>query len=435
MDLVPLLLVYLLPVGLILVAWGTWDSARVRDYAITALLVIAVAILSYATIGFALQFGGIGLRPDTLAGLRGLDRMWSPVSNTTGSWGVVGLEGFLLQVESSLPGDTALVFTVFLQHLPIVVTAALLPGLALAGRTRSGIIAFITLLTAGFIIPLASGWSWGGGWLSTLGLDAKLGHGLIDPGGIASAFLAAGVVTLAAVLALRLKRPAEAIPIDAERAALVGPARSIFGALLFLIGWLLWIATNPIVKAIPSIDLSFVMANILIGTAAATIIALFLGWFFSGQPNVPIAARGVIGGLIVSTPLAPFAPTWSVLLTGVIGGLLIAFGSLVIERRLRYEDDSGAVALGALGGTWSLLAVGLFADGTYGAGWNNVGTSEYLGIPGQGVTGLIARANLPNDPGQFTAQLTGVIAIALLAFIITWLLTRPLRGLNNRMRG
>jgi Amt family ammonium transporter len=432
MDLVPLLLVYLLPLGLILVAWGTWDTARVRDQAVTALLVIAVAILSYAAIGFALQFGGIGLRPDVPAGLRGLDRLWSPVGSTTGSWGVAGLEGFLLQAESSLPGDTALVFTLFLQHLPIVVTAALLPGLALAGRARWGIIAFITFLAAGFIIPLAGGWSWGGGWLSTLGLDAQLGHGLIDPGGIASAFITAGFVTLAALMALHLKRPTDASLIDAERAALASLAPSIFGALLAVIGWLLWFATNPIVKAIPSIDLSFVAANILIGTAAATIVALFLGWFFSGTPNVPIAARGVVGGLIVSTPLAPFAPTWAVLLTGTIGGLLVAFGSIAFDRRLRYEDRSGAVALGVLGGVWSLLAVGLFADGTYGAGWNNAGVTEYLGVAGQGVTGLIAGANLPNDPGQFTAQLTGAIAIGLFAFVVTWLLTRPLRGLNKR---
>jgi hypothetical protein len=60
-----------------------------------------------------------------------------------------------------------------------------------------------------------------------------------------------------------------------------------------------------------------------------------------------------------------------------------------------------------------------------------MGLTEYLGIPGQGVTGFIARANLPNDPGQFTAQLTGAIAIALFAFDVTWLLTRPLRGLNK----
>jgi Amt family ammonium transporter len=430
MDLIPLLLVYLLPLGLILVAWGAWDTARVRDHAVTALLVVAVAILSYAFIGFALQFGGVGLRPDVPAGLRGLDRLWSPVGSTTGSWGMVGLEGFLLQVESTLPGDTALVFTLFLQHLPIVVTAALLPGLALAGRARWGIIAFITFLSAGFIIPLAGSWSWGGGWLSTLGLDAQLGHGLIDPGGIASAFVAAGFATLAALIALRLKRSADAGPI--ESAALVGPARSVFGALLALIGWLLWIATNPIMAAIPSIDLSFATANILIGTAAAAIIAFFLGWFFSGAPNIPVAARGVIGGLIVSTPLAPFAPTWAALLAGAIGGALIVLGSFAMERRLRYDDSIGAVALGAIGGVWALLAVGLIADGTYGAGWNNVGASEHVGVPGQGVTGLIAGANLPNDPGQFTAQLTGAIAIALFAFVITWLLTRPLRGLNNR---
>jgi Amt family ammonium transporter len=201
---------------------------------------------------------------------------------------------------------------------------------------------------------------------------------------------------------------------------------------LFVAGWLLWIATNPIVKAISSIDVSFTIANILIGTAAATIAALFLGWFFSGAPNVPLVARGVIGGLIVSTPLAPFAPTWAVLLAGAIGGALIAVGSIAIEQRLHYEDSIGAVALGALGGVWSLLAAGLFADGTYGAGWNSVGTTEYLGVSGQGVTGLIARANLPNDPGQFTAQLTGAIAIALFAFVITWLLVRPLRRINNR---
>jgi Amt family ammonium transporter len=335
-----------------------------------------------------------------------------------------------------LPGDTALVFTLFLHQLPIVMTAVLLPGLTLAGHVRSGIIAFITFLTAGFIIPLAGGWSWGGGWLSSLGLDARLGHGLIDPGGIASAFITAGFATLAALMGLHLKRATDASPIDAgaARAALVSPARSIFGALLAVIGWLLWISTNPIANAIPSIDLSFVTANILIGTAAAAIVALFFGWFFSGTPQVPSTARGVIGGLIVSTPLAPFAPVWAVLLTGTIGGLLIAVGSIAFERRLRYEDSSGAVALGAVGGVWSLLAVGLFADGTYGAGWNNVGVTEYLGVAGQGATGLIARADLPNDPGQFTAQLTGAIAIALFAFVVTWLFTRPLRGLNSRER-
>ena len=59
MDLVPLLLTYLLPLGMILVAWGAWDTDRVRDNAVTALLIVATVIMSYAIIGFGLQFGGI----------------------------------------------------------------------------------------------------------------------------------------------------------------------------------------------------------------------------------------------------------------------------------------------------------------------------------------------------------------------------------------
>ena len=99
-----------------------------------------------------------------------------------GSWGVVGLEGFLLQVDSSVPGDTALMTTLFLQHLPIIATAALLPGLALAGRVRSGILAFITFLTAGIIVPLAGGWAWDA-------LAVRLGAWYYDPNNIVNIWI------------------------------------------------------------------------------------------------------------------------------------------------------------------------------------------------------------------------------------------------------
>ncbi|HVZ35209.1 MAG TPA: hypothetical protein VG963_22440, partial [Polyangiaceae bacterium] len=50
-------------------------------------------------------------------------------------------------------------------------------------------------------------------------------------------------------------------------------------------------------------------------------------------------------------------------------------------------------------GFWGLLAVGLFSDGTYGAGWNSVGATTYLGKAGQGVTGLFY-----GDSSQLVAQ-------------------------------
>ena len=429
MDFVPLILTYLLPLGLILIAWGTWDADRLRDQAITALLIIVTAIVVYSIVGFGLQFGGIGLQANAPAGLRGLDRMWTPFSQ--GNWGFFGLEGFGLEADSTLPGDTNLLFTLFLHQLPIVITAALLAGLTLASRARSGLIAFVTILLSGFIMPLAGAWTWGGGWLSTLGQGAQLGHGLIDLGGAASAFASAGFVTLSVLLALRLKLPENPI----EPPTPHGAARIISGAFILILGWLLWIATEPIARLNPSIDLSLTLANILIGVAATTGTVLLAGWFISHRPNPALTARGVLGGLIIATPLASFAPAWAILLSGISGGLIIIAGTLLVERWRQYDDSLGAVAIGALGGSWALLAVGLLANGAYGAGWNQVGGDQYLGVPGQGVTGLIARSDLPGDPGQFTAQLVGVVALAALAFVVTWLLIRPWRGLNDRARG
>ena len=59
--------------------------------------------------------------------------------------------------------------------------------------------------------------------------------------------------------------------------------------------------------------------------------------------------------------------------------------------------------------------VGIFADGTYGAGWNGVGRATYLGHAGQGVTGL-----LHGDTRQFLTQLLGATLCAVWAFGATY---------------
>ena len=46
------------------------------------------------------------------------------------------------------------------------------------------------------------------------------------------------------------------------------------------------------------------------------------------------------------------------------------------------DDPVGAISVHGVNGAWGVLAVGLFADGTYGAGWNGVGATEYLGNAG-----------------------------------------------------
>jgi Amt family ammonium transporter len=67
--------------------------------------------------------------------------------------------------------------------------------------------------------------------------------------------------------------------------------------------------------------------------------------------------------------------------------------------------------------------VGIFADGTYGAGWNGVGAASYLGHAGQGVTGLIH-----GDVRQFFCQLMGATLYAVWAFGLTYAV---FWGVNN----
>src|SRR5205085_5261035 len=87
-------------------------------------------------------------------------------------------------------------------------------------------------------------------------------------------------------------------------------------------------------------------------------------------------------------------------LIGIIAGFLVIASVLGLERHLRIDDPAGAIPVHSVCGVWGALALGIFADGSYGNGWN-------------GVAGPV-RGLLRGDVGQFVAQLIGVSANAIL---------------------
>ncbi|MCP4245454.1 MAG: hypothetical protein GY778_00240, partial [bacterium] len=90
---------------------------------------------------------------------------------------------------------------------------------------------------------------------------------------------------------------------------------------------------------------------------------------------------------------------------------------------VRLDDPTAVVAMHGFPALWGLLAVGIFADGRIGEGWNRVS--------GQRVAGYVAAA----WPGQFQAQATGVIAVVLSAFVLSWLLFATIQGLTHAWPG
>ena len=64
--------------------------------------------------------------------------------------------------------------------------------------------------------------------------------------------------------------------------------------------------------------------------------------------------------------------------------------------KLKIDDPVGAISVHGVNGAWGCLALGLFADGTYGEGWNGVAGT---------VTGLFYGGGL----NQFWAEVIGVV--------------------------
>jgi Amt family ammonium transporter len=82
---------------------------------------------------------------------------------------------------------------------------------------------------------------------------------------------------------------------------------------------------------------------------------------------------------------------------GLIAGLLVVEAAFFIERVLKIDDPVGAIAVHGVNGAWGVISIGIFADGTYGDGWN--------GVPGT-VKGLL----YGGGSSQLAAEVIGVIA-------------------------
>ena len=98
-------------------------------------------------------------------------------------------------------------------------------------------------------------------------------------------------------------------------------------------------------------------------------------------------ANGVLAGLVAITAPCAFVTAPSAVLIGGVAGVLVCWSVFFVERTLRIDDPVGAISVHGVNGAWGVLALGLFADGTYGDGWN--------GVAG-GVRGLFY-----GDAGQF----------------------------------
>jgi Amt family ammonium transporter len=150
---------------------------------------------------------------------------------------------------------------------------------------------------------------------------------------------------------------------------------TITGAAILWFGWFGFNAGSATAAGMLSTS-AFVVTHIA-GAAGALSWAV-VEWVYKGKPTTLGAASGAVAGLATITPASGFVSPMPALFIGLTAGVFCYLG-VVGKNRFGYDDSLDVVGIHGLGGTWGVLAVGLFATKAVNDAGNN---GFFFGNPG-----------------------------------------------------
>ena len=405
-------LVMFMQAGFALVETGLVRAKNVAHTMAMNFTVYAIGILGFWAVGFALQMGGVG----PLASF-GNDATLSheAVIHLGGhAFGLFGLRGFFLPTAAF----TAPVAAMFLFQMVFMDTTATIPTGAMAERWRFTSFVLFSFVISTVIYPLFANWTWGGGWLSTLGTTFHLGHGHVDFAGSSVVHMTGGVAALVGAKVLgprrgKFDKDGRPNPIPAHNISMV-----VLGTFILAFGWFGFNAGSTLAGT--DTRIAVIAVNTMLASASGAFASYLVTRLAFGKPDISMMCNGMLAGLVAITAPCAFVASWAAILIGAVAGVLVIYAVLFVERTLKIDDPVGAVSVHGVCGAWGILALGLLANGTYGDGYN--------GVAG-GVTGL-----LYGDGGQLVASCIGIVANILWVAPVTYVTLKVLDKLvGNRV--
>jgi len=390
-------LVLFMQVGFAFLVTGLTRAKNAGHMMMMNIAAFAIAFIAYFAVGFAFHFGGVA----PVANLGGL----APLSGIFphGNSGLIGTHGFFLQSHGSYDVGVLAMFlfqVVFMETAGYIIIGAIAERISFAGF----ILAEIAM--GAVIYPIYGNWLWGGGWLAHLGLSMKWGHGAVDFAGSGVVHATGGwaALALAMILGPRLGKFNK----DGSPNAIPGHNLGyvVIGTLVLVFGWM---GFNPgSTFGATDLRISIVAVNTLLSACFGFVAAMAWTNAKYGKPDISMSCNGMLAGLVAITAPCAFVAPWAACVIGLIAGFLVCYSVWFFDHVAHVDDPCGAISVHGVNGAWGVLAVGIFADGTYGDGWN--------GVAGP-VKGLIY-----GDGGQFAAQAAHVLVGFAWAWGITWLI-------------
>ena len=376
-------LVFFMQAGFAFLGAGLIRAKNTVNYLTKNILDFAAGGLSFWAFGFAFMFGGSGAYP-------GLDN-----GNA-----LIGYSGFFL-TNAAYDVSTSMFW--FFQMVFAATTATIVAG-AMAERTRvTAYLAYSFLVTA-LIYPIYGHWMWGGGWLGGGGqLESWIGAAAVDFAGSGVVHTIGGMLALAgaATVGARLGKygpNGEVRTIKGHNMVYV-----VIGTFILFFGWFGFNAGSTVNGN--DLRISVIITNTFLAGATGAVTAAYVRLLQTGRISAADTSNGALAGLVAVTAPCAFIAPWAAVVVGAIGALVMLTGIWFIDTKLKIDDPVGASSVHGVAGVWGLLAVGIFADGTY------------------GVSGLIA-----GNAAQLLAQLIAAVVAVIWALGAGFLLFRALKA-------
>jgi Amt family ammonium transporter len=361
-------LVMLMTPALGLFYGGMVRGKNVLSTIMHSFFILALISVQWVLWGYSLAFG-----PDKGGLIGGLE------------W--IGLNGVGLEPNAdyaaTIPHQAFMIF----QMTFAVITPALISG-AFAERKRFKAFAIFTLLWATLVYAPVAHWVWGvGGWIRALGA--------LDFAGGTVVHIISGVSALVCALVLGKRVGYGKEPMQPHNVTM-----TVLGTALLWFGWFGFNAGSALGSGTLAVS-AFVATNTAAAMAALT--WMTASWIRHKQPSVLGAACGAVAGLVGITPAAGYVTPMAAIVIGFLagGGCFIAVELFV---RGRVDDALDVFGVHGVGGIIGALATGIFATKT---------------INPAGADGL-----LYGNPGQLVTQAIAVVAVALYAAGVTWVLLK-----------
>ena len=232
-------------------------------------------------------------------------------------------------------------------------TAATIVSGAVAGRVKFVSYLIYTPFITGFIYPVVTHWTWGGGWLADIGYTDFAGSGIVH--------MLGGVAALAGVLVIgpRIGKYDE----NGKPKAIPGHSITL-GALGVFILWFGWYGFNA-GSTLGSVgaDIATPAVTTTLAACAGSLGAMVTAWIIVGKPDVGFTLNGVLAGLVGITAGADSISFSGSVLVGLIAGSIMVLSIIGLERA-GIDDPVGAISVHGTAGLWGVLAVGIFGGGS-----------------------------------------------------------------------